>query len=94
MEFGPIDLPKGLKPVGPNVDESTLLQSAATALHVNSQPVTGQMASKAALTSNPGLNLNSEQPLMHSINITDDDIRRQEDRVTSARKKLQEALKE
>ena len=94
IEFGPVELPKGLKPVGPNVDEGTLLQSVATALHVTSQPVTGQTASKTSLTANSGVYVNPEQPLMHSINITEDDIRRQEDRVTSARKKLQDALKE
>lgn len=87
-------MPKGLKPVGPNVDEVTLLQSVATALHVTSKPITGQNASRTALTNNPGVFLNPEQPLMHSINITEDDIKRQEDRVTTARKKLQEFLKD
>lgn len=39
--LGPVELPKGLKAVGPHVSESTLLQSLATALHVSGQPVTG-----------------------------------------------------
>jgi methyl-CpG-binding domain protein 2 len=34
-EFGSIELPKGLKPVGPFVDQATLLQSVATSLHVS-----------------------------------------------------------
>lgn len=93
VELGPVELPKGLKPVGPNVDEGTLLQSVATSLHVTSQAVTGQQASKAVLQLNPAVFLNPEQPLMHSVNINEDDIRRQEDRVQVARRKLQEALK-
>lgn len=93
-EFGQIELPRGLKPVGPNINNGTLLQSVATAIHVNNtQAITGQTAPKSALTSNAGVFLNPEQPLMHSITITEDDIRRQEDRVTNARKKLQDALK-
>lgn len=93
VELGPVELPKGLKPVGPNVDEGTLLQSVATSLHVTSQAVTGQQASKAVLQLNPAVFLNPEQPLMHSVNINEDDIKRQEDRVQVARRKLQEALK-
>lgn len=92
-EFGSIDLPRGLKPVGPNVNSATLLQSVATALHVTSQPITGQTASKSVLTANTGVFLNPDQPLMHSVNVSEDDIRRQEDRVNNARKKLQEALR-
>lgn len=92
-EFGPIELPRGLKPVGPNINNGTLLQSVATALHVTSQPITGQTAPKPVLNSNSGVYLNPEQPLMHSVNISEDDIRRQEDRVTNARKRLQDALR-
>lgn len=93
-EFGPIELPRGLKAVGPNVNNSTLLQSVTTALHLNSTAaITGQNASKSALSSNAAVFLNPEQPLMQSVTITEDDIRRQEDRVTNARKKLQDALK-
>lgn len=93
MEFGPIDLPKSIKPVGPNVNEQTLLQSVATALHVSNQPVTGQMTAKQILCANTGVFLNPDQPLMHSVNVSEDDIRRQEDRVSLARRRLQEALK-
>lgn len=93
-EFGNIQLPKGLKPVGPNVDDGTLLQSVATALHVSVQPIIGQTEHKSVLTSNLCAFTNPEQPLMYAINVNDDDIRRQEERVTNARKKLQEALKD
>lgn len=92
-EFSAIELPRALRPVGPNVNDATLLQSVATALHVTSQPITGQTASKTVLIANTGVFLNPEQPLMHSVNINEDDIRRQEERVNKARQKLQEALR-
>ncbi|XP_044261878.1 methyl-CpG-binding domain protein 2 [Tribolium madens] len=92
-EFEAMELPKGLKPVGPNVSEETIIQSVATALHVSTQPVTGQTGPKAALEKNPGVFLDPKQPLVQAVNISDEDIKRQEDRVALARKKLQEALK-
>ncbi|EFA00872.1 methyl-CpG-binding domain protein 2 [Tribolium castaneum] len=92
-EFEAMELPKGLKPVGPNVSEETIIQSVATALHVSTQPVTGQTGPKAALEKNPGVFLDPKQPLVQAVNISDEDIKRQEDRVAFARKKLQEALK-
>ncbi|CAK9805027.1 Methyl-CpG-binding domain protein 2 [Anthophora plagiata] len=91
--FAAMDLPKGLKSVGPYITEETLLQSVATALHVSSQPVTGQTGSKAALEKNPGVFLNPDQPLVQAVSIADEDIKRQEDRVALARKKLQDALR-
>ncbi|XP_012536204.1 methyl-CpG-binding domain protein 3 isoform X2 [Monomorium pharaonis] len=92
-EFDAMDLPKNLKPVGPYITEETLLQSVATALHVSTQPVTGQTGSKTNLEKNPGVFLNPDQPLVQAVSIADEDIRRQEDRVIAARKKLQEALR-
>lgn len=92
-EFSSIELPRSLKPIGPHVNNATLLQSVATALHVTSEPITGQTASKSVLSANIGAYLNPIQPLMHSVNISEDDIRRQEDRVNKARQKLQEASK-
>ncbi|XP_055691490.1 methyl-CpG-binding domain protein 2 [Lutzomyia longipalpis] len=91
-EFTAIEMNKGLKPVGPNVNETTLLQSIATSLHVSSTSVTGQTASRSALAANPGVFLNADQPLMYSYSICDDDIRRQEEKVSSARKALSTAL--
>ncbi|XP_071858226.1 methyl-CpG-binding domain protein 2 isoform X3 [Bombus fervidus] len=93
FEFDAMDLPKSLKPVGPYITEETLLQSVATALHVSSQPVTGQTGSKTALEKNPGVFLNPDQPLVQAVSIADEDIKRQEDRVALARKKLQDALR-
>ncbi|XP_066599148.1 methyl-CpG-binding domain protein 2 isoform X2 [Prorops nasuta] len=92
-EFDAMDLPKTLKPVGPYITEETLLQSVATALHVSSQPVTGQTGPKTGLDKNPGVFLNPDQPLVQAVSIADDDIKRQEDRVALARKKLQDALR-
>lgn len=43
VEFDAMQLPKGLKPVGPNVTEETIIQSVATALHVTSSSVTGRL---------------------------------------------------
>ena len=91
-EFPAIDLPKQLKPVGPNIRDPTLFQSVATALHTSVHPVTGQMSPKNVLTTNPGVFVNPDQPLLHSCSITDEDIRKQEERVNGIRKKLQEAL--
>ncbi|XP_055375078.1 methyl-CpG-binding domain protein 3 [Condylostylus longicornis] len=92
-EFSRIELPKGMRAVGPNVYEQTVLQSVATALHVSNKPITGQTANRQVLLTNSGVHINPDQPLMQAINVSDDDIRRQEDRVVSARRRLQDALK-
>ncbi|XP_011136314.1 methyl-CpG-binding domain protein 2 isoform X2 [Harpegnathos saltator] len=92
-EFDAMDLPKNLKPVGPNITEETLLQSVATALHVSTNAVTGQTGPKAALEKNPGVFLNPDQPLVQAVSIADEDLKRQEERVALARKKLQDALR-
>lgn len=86
-------LPKGLKPLGPNIHEQTVLQSLATALHILTTPVTGQTATKTEFQKNAAAYINPDQPLMQAIIISDEDIRRQDDRVNLARRKLQEALK-
>lgn len=94
FEFEAMELPKGLKPVGPNVNEDTIIQSVATALHVSSQPVTGQTGTKTLLEKNPGVFLDPKQPLVHAVSVTDDDIKKQEERVALVRRKLQIALSE
>ncbi|KOB71464.1 putative methyl-CpG binding transcription regulator, partial [Operophtera brumata] len=45
-----------------------------------------------AIIENPGVFLNPEQPLIAAVTITKDDVRKQEERVLRARKRLQEAL--
>ena len=92
-QFDDIVLPKSLKPLGPNVHEQTVMQSLATALHVLNTPVTGQTATKTEFHKNATAFINPDQPLMQGILISEDDIRKQEDRVNVARRKLQDALK-
>lgn len=91
-EFAIVDLPKNLKPVGPHVKEQTIFQSVATALHTSVHAVTGQTSSKSALATNPAVFVNPDQPLLYACAISEEDIRKQEDRVNGIRKKLQEAL--
>ncbi|XP_032593283.1 methyl-CpG-binding domain protein 2 isoform X2 [Drosophila grimshawi] len=92
-ELDEISLPKTIRTVGPNVNEQTVLQSVATALHMLNAGVHGQSSTKAELTKNAMAFMNPEQPLMHAVIISEDDIRKQEDRVGVARRKLQDALK-
>ncbi|XP_013785132.1 LOW QUALITY PROTEIN: methyl-CpG-binding domain protein 2-like [Limulus polyphemus] len=91
--FGQFELPKSIKGVGPDLNEETVLRSIATALHVSSQPVTGQTGfSKSLLEKKPGIYLNPDQPLVQALLVSEDDIQKQEERVQLARKRLQEAL--
>ncbi|XP_034660722.1 methyl-CpG-binding domain protein 2 isoform X2 [Drosophila subobscura] len=92
-ELDDISLPKTIRTVGPNVNEQTVLQSVATALHMLNAGVHGQSSTKAELTKNAMAFMNPEQPLMHAVIISEEDIRKQEDRVGVARRKLQDALK-
>ncbi|KAK5859845.1 hypothetical protein PBY51_021368 [Eleginops maclovinus] len=85
-----MDLPKGLQGVGPVSSDKTLLSSIASALHTSPSPVTGQLT--AAVEKNPGVWLNTSQPLCKAFVVTDDDIRKQEDLVQSVRRRLEEAL--
>ncbi|CAB1317173.1 methyl-CpG-binding domain protein 3-like isoform X1 [Oncorhynchus nerka] len=85
-----MDLPKGLQGVGPVCSDKTLLSAIASALHTSPTPVTGQLT--AAVEKNPGVWLNTTQPLCKAFMVTDDDIRKQEDLVHSVRRRLEEAL--
>ncbi|KAG9278690.1 methyl-CpG-binding domain protein 3 isoform X2 [Astyanax mexicanus] len=85
-----LDLPKGLQGVGPGYTDKTLLSAIASALHTTSAPITGQLS--AAVEKNPGVWLNTTQPLCKAFTVTDEDIRKQEDLVYSVRKRLEEAL--
>ncbi|XP_064619431.1 methyl-CpG-binding domain protein 2-like isoform X2 [Lineus longissimus] len=91
--FKPMTLPRNIQGVGPELSNENLLHSIAAALHLSNQPVTGQTASKPLLVKNPGVHVNADQPMIQSVFINDDDIRRQEQRVLDARRKLQQALK-
>ncbi|XP_070775156.1 methyl-CpG-binding domain protein 3a [Enoplosus armatus] len=85
-----MDLPKGLQGVGPACSDKTLLSAIASALHTSPAPVTGQLT--AAVEKNPGVWLNTTQPLCKAFVVTDDDIRKQEDLVQNVRRRLEEAL--
>lgn len=56
------------------------------------QPVVGQMGPRDQLDANPAVYLNPGQPLIVALDVSEEDIRRQEDLVGSARKRLQEFL--
>ncbi|XP_052020930.1 methyl-CpG-binding domain protein 3 isoform X3 [Apodemus sylvaticus] len=85
-----MDLPKGLQGVGPGCTDETLLSAIASALHTSTLPITGQLS--AAVEKNPGVWLNTAQPLCKAFMVTDDDIRKQEELVQQVRKRLEEAL--
>ncbi|XP_034437804.1 methyl-CpG-binding domain protein 3b isoform X5 [Hippoglossus hippoglossus] len=85
-----MELPKGLQGVGPGCSDKTLLSAIASALHTSAAPITGQLS--AAVEKNPGVWLNTAQPLCKAFIVTDEDIRKQEELVYSVRKRLEEAL--
>ncbi|XP_044943523.1 methyl-CpG-binding domain protein 3 isoform X1 [Mustela putorius furo] len=85
-----MDLPKGLQGVGPGCTDETLLSAIASALHTSTMPITGQLS--AAVEKNPGVWLNTAQPLCKAFMVTDEDIRKQEELVQQVRKRLEEAL--
>ncbi|XP_041086503.1 methyl-CpG-binding domain protein 3 isoform X1 [Polyodon spathula] len=85
-----MELPKGLQGVGPGCTDETLLSAIASALHTSTAPITGQLS--AAVEKNPGVWLNTSQPLCKAFMVTDEDIRKQEELVYNVRKKLEEAL--
>ena len=87
----PIDfrLPRCFKPVGPQPSEDLPIRSLAASLHFKTQPIVGQTVSRSILEKNPAVFLNPEQPLVGAINISDEDILKQEARVRSVRRSLQ-----
>jgi len=90
--FKTLDLPRNIQGAGPSLSTENLLQSIAAALHLNSQPLTGQTGSRTSLHKNPCVHINSDQPLVQSLSISDEDIKRQEQKVQDARKKLEQAM--
>ncbi|XP_066567061.1 methyl-CpG-binding domain protein 2 [Amia ocellicauda] len=85
-----MELPKGLQGVGPDSTDETLLSAIASALHTSNSPITGQTCT--AVEKNPAVWLNTSQPLCKAFIVTDEDIRKQEERVHQVRKRLEEAL--
>lgn len=59
--------------MGPGCTDETLLSAIASALHTSTAPITGQLS--AAVEKNPGVWLNTAQPLCKAFLVTDEDIR-------------------
>jgi len=93
-EYLPFELPKNMTAIGPDMTDETVLRSISTALHNNTsgQPITGQTSSLAVLEKNPGVFVDTNQPLMAAVVVSDTDIRQQEDKVQQARKQLQKLI--
>jgi len=87
-----LDLPKNVTSAGPDLSVENMLASIAAALHVNAQPLLGQNATKQAINKNPAIHINTDQPLVQTLSVTDQDIKHQELRVLAARRKLQSAI--
>lgn len=85
-----IELPKAMQAVGPGTTPEELLLRIASQLHAGTTPLTGQTS--VNVMKDPLVWQNTQQPLCKSFAITDDDIRRQESKVTAARRKLEKAL--
>lgn len=68
------------------------LHSISTALHLNNNHICGQTEAKATILSNPTAFISPDQPLIYLVNITDEDILKQEEIVNKTRKKIQEVL--
>ena len=80
-------LPESIKLYGPRTDSSTAVRSIAAALQ-SGRGIYGQNDSKV-LDKNPCVFINPNQPLVQSLVIGDEDIRKQEKLVLRARKQLE-----
>ncbi|XP_021360511.1 methyl-CpG-binding domain protein 2-like isoform X1 [Mizuhopecten yessoensis] len=89
----PLDLPRNVQGVGPELSTENILQSISAALHLGNAPVTGQANNKATLAKNPGVNIDTNQPHIQQMIVSEDDIKRQETKVMEARRKLQDVMK-
>lgn len=91
--YDKIDLPKFIKPVGPHITEDSVIRSICAGFHLlPNQPITGQSAEKSNLEKYPGAFINPDQPLMASLIVSDEEIRRQEERVSEVRRKLERLI--
>lgn len=77
---------------GDTESTQTVLASLSTALHLDKKPVVGQIESLDD-HENPVRNLNTEQPLVQEVHITDQQIFDQEKKVIEARNKLAAAMR-
>ena len=86
-------LPTQIKSVGPGISQKSLIHSLVTNLH-NNASVKGQDRSAIALDKHPEVWLNAEQPLCTPFIITEADVKKQEEKVSTLRRQLSEALVE
>lgn len=90
-----LQLPHNIQGIAPElVKQENLLHSIAAALHLSTQPITGQTATPAQLQRNPAVSVNVEQPLMQPVLISEDDVQKQEQKVQDARRRLQQAMRQ
>ncbi|KRX26032.1 Uncharacterized protein T07_8186, partial [Trichinella nelsoni] len=91
----PLAPPSKIIPVGPGIGGDVACLSVAYSLQhpTTGLPITGQTGPKKSLDSNPGANVNPDQPLFQAVVITEDDVLLQQKRVIDARRRLEEALK-
>ncbi|CAF4025361.1 unnamed protein product, partial [Rotaria sp. Silwood2] len=77
--------------VGLNMSPETVLISLATSLHLysNSRALFGQ---KKEFQKNPTIYIQRDQPLINYVNITDEHIRAQEEKVNELRKRIQQTM--
>jgi len=87
----PFKMPAHFKPVGPGVDADILLASISTSIHLGSGTIRGQKASKMNVDDISAFIL-PDQPLISETTVTQDDVDRQEAKVSATRAKLAKAL--
>lgn len=93
-EASEVELPKSVRPIeSAYIKPETALRSLSTCLHLHSRPIIGQKGMKN-LEKDPAIFLDPDQPLIHvePTIISDEDIRKQEEKVYQARKKLAHAI--
>lgn len=87
----PFKMPAHFKPVGPGVDTDILLASISTSIHLGSGTIRGQTAAKMNVEDISAFIL-PDQPLISATSVTQEDVDRQEAKVTATRAKLAKAL--
>ncbi|CAF1363183.1 unnamed protein product [Rotaria sp. Silwood1] len=89
--FEEVKLPEPIKSVGLNMSPETVLISLATSLHLysNSRALFGQ---NKQFQKNPTIYIQRDQPLINYVNITDEHIRAQEEKVNELRKRIQQTM--
>nr|XP_002132141.1 methyl-CpG-binding domain protein 2 [Ciona intestinalis] len=86
-----LELPKALQAIGPCPTAEELLRRIAIQLHDGNHTIVGQ--NSTSVLKDPCVLLNTQQPLCKSFMVTEEDIRKQENRVIVARERLEQALK-